>query len=37
MACVLWVVDARKTYMVKDKITSGAITVGSPRVMGYDC
>ena len=31
------VVDARKTYIVKERIEAGVIKVASPRVMAYDC
>jgi hypothetical protein len=30
-------VDARKSYMIKERIEKGTIKVNSPRVMAYDC
>ena len=34
---VLAMVDARKTYIVKDQIEQGRIQVFSPKVNAYDC
>jgi hypothetical protein len=30
-------IDARKSFVIKEKIVSGEIKVASPRVQAYDC
>ena len=37
LAAILSIVDARKSYIVKERILTGEITVSQPRVMAYDC
>ena len=37
LAVILPNIDARKSYVVKERIISGEIVVSQPRVMAYDC